>query len=126
MKHFWFLIVLCVASCVLCVDVWAVPAKPGIITLKQPDGSVLKVRLRGDENYHYYETLDGERIESTVDGRRSIVNTQQNVAGESYNSKKRIHPAIKNPHFSLSTSQSLFHVTHSQRAPHQAERGQQN
>lgn len=123
MKHFWFLIVLCVASCVLCVDVWAVPAKPGIITLKQPDGSVLKVRLRGDENYHYYETLDGERIESTVDGRRSIVNTQQNIAGESYNSKKRIHPAIKNPHFSLSASQSLFHVSHSQRAPHQAERG---
>jgi M6 family metalloprotease-like protein len=103
--------------------VWAVPAKPGIITLKQPDGSVLKVRLRGDENYHYYETLDGERIESTVDGRRSIVNTQQNVAGESYNSKKRIHPAIKNPHFSLSASQSSSYVSHSQRAPHQAERG---
>lgn len=37
----------------------AVPAKPGIMSVRQPDGTELSVRLVGDENYHYYLTDDG-------------------------------------------------------------------
>lgn len=32
----------------------AVPAKPGLIDMAQPDGTVIKVRLVGDEHFHYY------------------------------------------------------------------------
>lgn len=37
----------------------AVPARPGLITVTQPDGSQLQVRLVGDENGHYYLSEDG-------------------------------------------------------------------
>ncbi len=37
----------------------AVPAKPGLITYTQPDGSEVKVRLCGDERAHFYLSEDG-------------------------------------------------------------------
>lgn len=37
----------------------AVPAKTGIVTITQADGSTLNVRLVGDENFHQYYTEDG-------------------------------------------------------------------
>ncbi len=37
----------------------AVKAHPGIITVTQPDGTTLDVRLMGDEHFHYYLTTDG-------------------------------------------------------------------
>lgn len=40
--------------------VLAVPAKPGIMRLKQPDGSVVEATVIGDEHFHYYETPAGE------------------------------------------------------------------
>ncbi len=40
----------------------AVPAIPTPVTVDQPDGSQLTVRLHGDEFYHYYTTLDGYTI----------------------------------------------------------------
>ena len=86
-----------VVFCVLCIGLGAVPAKPGFITLVQPDGTELKVRLCGDESYHYYETLDGKKIESTVNGQRST--------------KKRVHPNSQSSTLNL------------KRAPHQAQRG---
>lgn len=42
-----------------CLEIYAVPAYPRPFTVKQPDGSVLELRLVGDENYHYYCTMDG-------------------------------------------------------------------
>lgn len=101
MKRFFVFVIFCMA--VLCVEVCAVPAKPSVITLKQSDGSELKVRLRGDENYHYYETLDGKRVQSTFNNQQSIINNQKLL-------KKRRH-----------CSQLL--TSNLQRAPHQAERG---
>ena len=80
----------------LVVGLWAVPAKPVVVTLKQPDGSELKVVLRGDENHHYYETLDGERVVSAVSSQQPLRKRQHN---------------------------SQLATRHSQRAPHQAERG---
>lgn len=37
---------------------WAVPAKRGVLTVSQPDGTTLRVRLTGDEWNHAYMTED--------------------------------------------------------------------
>jgi len=37
----------------------AVPAKPGLLPMTQPDGTVVNVRLLGDEFHHYYVSEDG-------------------------------------------------------------------
>lgn len=42
-----------------CFTAMGVPADPTPITVTQPDGTTLTVRLRGDEFFHFYETLDG-------------------------------------------------------------------
>ena len=38
----------------------AVPAKPGLMKLEQPDGTVVEATITGDEKFHYYETAEGE------------------------------------------------------------------
>ena len=118
--------------CVLCIGIGAVPAKPGIITLVQSDGTEVKVRLRGDENYHYYETLDGKKIELTVNRQQT---TNPSACGSSPNlgeqlgvivdrqqsTKKRVHP---NSQFYRQRLKDLrFSTLNLKRAPHQAERG---
>lgn len=40
-------------------NIFAVPAKPGVLTLRQADGSELRGRLYGDERSHYRTTEDG-------------------------------------------------------------------
>ena len=40
----------------------AVRAIPGIVTVQQPDGSLLSVRLHGDEHFHYMTTSDNLMI----------------------------------------------------------------
>lgn len=37
----------------------AVPAKPGLIPVEQPDGTVINVRIHGDEYHHFYTSEDG-------------------------------------------------------------------
>ena len=37
----------------------AVPAKPGLTTVTQADGSTLEVQIRGDERHHFYLSEDG-------------------------------------------------------------------
>lgn len=46
---------------------YSVPAKPGLITMTQSDGSEINVRLIGDEFFHYYLTEDGYLL-TTRDG----------------------------------------------------------
>ncbi|MDE5881591.1 MAG: M6 family metalloprotease domain-containing protein [Muribaculaceae bacterium] len=41
------------------VMAYGVPARPGLMTVQQPDGSEVKVRLIGDERHHYYLSEDG-------------------------------------------------------------------
>lgn len=45
-----------------CVGAFAVPAKPGLVTMRQADGTELKVRVVGDERSHHYLTEDGYLI----------------------------------------------------------------
>ena len=84
-----------IASCALCVDLWAVPAKPVVKDSVLADGSVVQMVLRGDEFGHYYEPVTDNNMQIT-DSRRKIVERHEQAKA-----KRRV----------------------SKRAPHQAERG---
>ena len=49
-------------------NAWGVPAKSQLIKHTQPDGSVIEVRLCGDEFHHYYMTQDGDYVTLDSDG----------------------------------------------------------
>lgn len=44
---------------------WAVPAKPGLTPFTQADGSIVYVRIMGDEHCHYYLSEDGDYLVET-------------------------------------------------------------
>lgn len=48
--------------CAMPLGALAVPAKPGLIPMKQADGSVIEIRLVGDERSHYTLSEDGYLI----------------------------------------------------------------
>lgn len=48
-----FLLFLCTAS------LWAVPAERTSLVVRQPDGTLLTLAMRGDEHFHYLVTADG-------------------------------------------------------------------
>lgn len=45
----------------------AVPARPGITTVTQADGSTLDVQIRGDERHHFYLSEDGYLLANKQD-----------------------------------------------------------
>ncbi|MDD4993071.1 MAG: M6 family metalloprotease domain-containing protein [Paludibacter sp.] len=49
-------------------QLFAIPASPYPITVTQSNGTVLKVRLRGDEYFNYKTTLDGYALVLDADG----------------------------------------------------------
>ena len=102
-----FVLLLSIVCCAL-GGVWAVPAKPIVKTLIQPDGSELKVRLVGDENGHYYITLEGNVVERDKDGWYVVGNGQQRESERLQMPRKRVHSST---------------VDEQRRVPHQAERG---
>lgn len=56
------------AMLMLAASAFAVPAKRVKRQVQQPDGSVLTVMLRGDENFHYTSTEDGQPLVQRADG----------------------------------------------------------
>lgn len=46
----------------------AVPAKPGIHILRQPDGTYVEATIHGDEHFHYFETTSGELLMKDTEG----------------------------------------------------------
>ncbi len=46
----------------LCLTARAIPADPTPITVTQPDGSTVTVKLHGDEFFHFMTTLDGYTV----------------------------------------------------------------
>ena len=59
------------AASILClfrVPVHAVPAFPGEISYTQPDGTVVKYHLRGDEHRHWMESAEGYILEKAENG----------------------------------------------------------
>ena len=47
---------------------WATNAYPGIITIQQPDGSLVECYVKGDENANWHEDLDGYSITKNESG----------------------------------------------------------
>ncbi|NOZ75134.1 MAG: M6 family metalloprotease domain-containing protein [FCB group bacterium] len=47
---------------------WAIPARPGLQTRTQPDGTAIMVHLMGDEWQHWTETPDGFTVGQTANG----------------------------------------------------------
>lgn len=55
-KHLFFSIL---TACILPAHIAAVPACPTPAIIKQPDGTFVKISLRGDEHRHWHEDADG-------------------------------------------------------------------
>ena len=70
MKFFYrfFACAILFGSALFTIEAFAVPAKPGPITVVQPDGSKLTIRLYGDEFANYTTTDDGYGIYQAEDG----------------------------------------------------------
>ena len=62
-RHFILLISLLTVA----LTALAVPARRDLRTITQPDGSKIKVRLVGDETFHYWQSEDGNPLD-LVDG----------------------------------------------------------
>lgn len=56
-----------------CVSALAVPAYPGLISYTQPDGSVIRIRMHGDEFFHWTTNEKGEVVELDADGYYRVV-----------------------------------------------------
>ena len=65
-------------------EAFAVPVKPGVRTITQPDGSKLRVIAYGDEFAHFATTEDGYGIYVAKDGFAYYVNTQNSSSGNVY------------------------------------------
>ena len=55
MRRFLFSVI----AMIICMGAWAVQADPRPVDVRQSDGTILTVVLHGDEDFHYYTTLDG-------------------------------------------------------------------
>ena len=65
MKHY----ITMLAALLLSVHVlFAVPAKPGKINYVQPDGSIIRIELHGDEFFHWVTDEDGNTIVMDANG----------------------------------------------------------
>ena len=52
----------------LTVTLFAVPASPEPAVITYEDGSSLTVFVKGDENFHWFETLDGFQVKKNMNG----------------------------------------------------------
>ena len=68
MKSILIYIALLIAFLTPPTSLFAVPATPFPVTITQPDGTELTIRLHGDEYFHYKTTLDGYALVSDADG----------------------------------------------------------
>lgn len=50
------------------LSLFALPAKKGVITVNQPDGTQLRIEGHGDENFHYVTTEDGFLVQKNAAG----------------------------------------------------------
>lgn len=73
-----------------CQEATAVKAYPHPVSIKQPDGSTLFIRIHGDENFHYTTTIDGYMVEKDDEGFFRYVNYDFNT-GKKTISNLRAH-----------------------------------
>lgn len=74
-------------------DASAVKAKPGIIDYEQPDGSVIQLRLHGDERSHYATSEDGYLL--IPNGEGGYEYAIENAEGQPISSGIAVRPLSK-------------------------------
>lgn len=62
-------------ACASAPSLLAIPARPGLIQLSQPDGSTVEARMYGDEYHHFFTTPDGRPLLQNDDGTYSVSDT---------------------------------------------------
>lgn len=62
-----------IATIILSVNLWAVPAYRGWQTRTQPDGTTIEVQQFGDEFYHYMVNRDGMQVKQNAAGMYEVV-----------------------------------------------------
>lgn len=67
MKSYSKTILAIIAAAAATAPAAAVPAKPGLLTVTQADGTTLSVRLMGDEHSHFYLSEDGYLLANDAD-----------------------------------------------------------
>jgi M6 family metalloprotease-like protein len=77
-KHYLFILTLGLLS-LLARDVFAVTAVPWPVEKTQPDGTVISVYLRGDEQVHWMESTDGYTL--MYDNQKYVVYAKQDANG---------------------------------------------
>ncbi len=96
MKKNYLKLALCSAMlCGAATLAYAVKAKPGLIDMEQPDGTILKVQIMGDENMHFFLTEDGYLIDRVADGTFYYATTDANGMPVR-SSIKATQPALRN------------------------------
>ncbi len=80
----------CCGLAVAGASLYAAPAKPGIITITQPDGTKIEVRLTGDEHFSTMTTLDGQALQQDETGFYRIVSQANRTKTRSPVSKVNI------------------------------------
>ena len=71
------------AALCVCAQMSAVPAKPVKRTVQQSDGTTLTIMLHGDENFHFYTTLDGIPVVEDANGSFSYATVQNGLLAAS-------------------------------------------
>ena len=79
------------ALMIACVAL-AVPAYRGWQTKTQPDGTEVKVRLVGDEAYHYWLNENGEQVQCNELGQWQIMDEATRAKGKLHKAKAISHP----------------------------------
>jgi immune inhibitor A len=107
-------------------NMWAVKAYPLPVTVRQPDGSTLTVVLHGDEDFHYYTTLDdvllvqkdgAYYIGSTTPGGALVATTQLAHDSRERSMEERRLATLQDREAFLSASETLRGMRKMQREP---------
>ncbi len=67
-KNLYILLLAAVCSITNCMQLWAIKATANIVKYKQPDGTVISLKVSGDEFLGYNRTLDGYIVCTGKDG----------------------------------------------------------
>ncbi len=80
---------LALALMLLNVTAWAVPAKPGLVTVPQSDGTMLQIQTLGDEFHHCFATADGLTLDRGSDGDMYYLSAKGLTAMRAHNARER-------------------------------------
>jgi M6 family metalloprotease domain len=96
----------------------AVRAIPGIVTVQQPDGTLLSVRLHGDEHFHYMTTSDNLMITQKIDGSyHYVVNNENDLQTSTFRARNPEQRSSEEIHFVKNINQKALLKTRTQMLP---------